>query len=144
MTDEKSLIKQLNYIFYGSIISTIIFFVLVLFKVIPYGEPRVLPLAVSQYSIIVTLLGIPLALKLYANTIKNNAGKFSIALVKNKYKNAFTLRLSIITLLTLGNIILFGISRNTNYMWAVIILLVFFLFCKASEIDLEKISKTEE
>ena len=144
MTDEKSLIKQLNYIFYGSIISTIIFFVLVLFKVIPYGEPRVLPLAVSQYSIIVTLLGIPLALKLYANTIKNIAGKFSIALVKNKYKNAFTLRLSIITLLTLGNIILFGISRNTNYMWAVIILLVFFIFCKPSETDLEKLYQSKE
>ena len=144
MTDEKSLIKQLNYIFYGSVISTIIFFVLVLFKVIPYGEPRVLPLAVSQYSIIVTLLGIPLALKLYANTIKNNAGKFSIALVKNKYKNAFTLRLSIITLLTLGNIILFGISRNTNYMWAVIILLVFFIFCKPSETDLEKLYQSKE
>ena len=144
MTSEASVIKQLNYIFYGSFFSTIIFFILVLFKVIPFGEPHVLPLAVSQYSIIITLAGIPLALNLYAKTIKNNLNKFPIALAKSKYKHAFILRLSIITLLAWGNIILLGINRNTNYMWAVIILLVFFLFCKASEIDLEKISKTEE
>lgn len=140
VTEEKN-IKKLWTIFYGTLIAIAVLFFLILFRVIDFSTSQALPIAVSQYTIIVTLIGIPAALKIYANMVKGNTSDTNLLSLYNK---AFGIRLAIIELLMLANTILFGLSRDKNYMWAVVVLGVILIFCKPSLTELQNLTQKDK
>lgn len=140
VTEEKN-IKKLWTIFYGTLIAIAVLFLLILFRVIDFSTSQALPIAVSQYTIIATLIGIPAALKIYANMVKGNTGGTNLLSLYNK---AFGIRLAIIELLMLANTILFGLSRDKNYMWAVVVLGVILIFCKPSLTELQNLTQKDK
>ena len=138
-------IKQLNIHYYVSIIVLAILFLLVLFKLIGFAEisPSV-GVVVERYVIGITLIAIPVALKLFADNVKKipKGGDKNVAI--RLYKKAFYIRLYIIHSVTLLNIVLFAVSRNNNFMWLAVVLFVVFVFCKPSLSELENITEAEE
>lgn len=137
VTEEKN-IKKLRTVFYGTLIVIVLLFLLILFRVVDVSTSQALPIAVNQYAIIVTLIGIPAALKVYANMVKGNTtSPNAISL----YNRAFAVRLTIIELLIIANTVLFGLSRDKNYMWAVVVLWVILIFCKPSLTELQNLTQ---
>ena len=59
------------------------------------------------------------------------------------YKRAFFLRLYIVTIVALANILLYALSRNTNFMWLTVVLFVVFAFCRPSLGEIENMIKEE-
>ena len=42
-------------------------------------------------------------------------------------------------MVTLFHLCLYGISRNTNFFWFTVVLLIIFLFCRPSPVELESL-----
>jgi hypothetical protein len=102
-------------------------------------------MALQQYSILITLAAIPLALKTFANIIKRRKDKEQLtqeAIIV--YKKAFFLRLYFLDFVILANIILYAVSYNQNYFWLTVILFLTLLFCKPSYRELEELISQEK
>lgn len=126
-------IKHLKQHYWGNIAFLALIFLAVLFKVAPFlSETQPLNITLERYTIVVTIIAIPAALKLFANKIKKVDASASFDTKINKYKSASFLRLYIISGVTLMNIVLFAVSRNTNFLWFVVVLFIVYLFCKPS------------
>ncbi len=136
-------IKGLSIHFWTSIIVLAILFLLVIFKLISFGITFSETVTVEMYAIALTLIAIPVALKLFADNIK----KIPRGTDKNKiiqtYKSAFLLRLYVINAVVLGNIVLFAFSGNNNFMWLTVISLIVYMFCKPSLQDLENLTQED-
>lgn len=137
-------IKELNTHYYLSIIVLAVLFLLVFFKAISFGTPFPVTTTAEMYAIGITLLAIPVALKLFADKIK----KIPEGTEKNEtvryYRSAWLLRMYIVNAITLGNIFLYAISRNNNFMWLAVISFIVYMFCKPSHQDLENIVQEDK
>lgn len=137
-------IKELNTHYYLSIVVLAVLFLLVFFKAISFGTPFPVTTTAEMYAIGITLLAIPVALKLFADKIK----KIPKGTEKNEtvrgYRNAWLLRIYIVNTVTMGNIFLYAISRNNNFMWLAVISFIVYMFCKPSHQDLENIVQEDK
>lgn len=140
-------IKTLQLHYYLNIIIVCLFFILILLKIVSLtNNPQSLSLALNQYSIIFSLLIIPAALKYYSHQIKK-ALPTNIEEALRVYKSAFYMRLYPISLVISGNILLYALSNNTNYIWIALAIILFMFFCKPSEVELGNLiekSKADE
>lgn len=137
-------IRELNIHFWASIIVLGVFFLLVIFNVISVGNLFAVTVTGEMYAIGITLIVIPLALKLFADSIKKIPAGTEKKRATNLYKNAWLLRLYMVNVVTLGNIVLYAVSRNTNFMWLAVVLFVVYIFCRPSLDELEGMAEEEE
>lgn len=140
-------IKELRLHYYINIIIVCLLFILILFKILRLtSEPQPLSLALNQYSIIITLIIIPAALKYFSYQIKKTAPT-NIEQAIKIYKKAFYMRLYPISLVVIGNIALYALSNNTNYIWIALAVILFMFFCKPTMVELDNLIekyKTDE
>lgn len=137
------IIKELNAHYYGSIIVLAVLFLLTLFRLISFKTTIPATTTAEMYAIAITLITIPLALKLFAEKVKKTTKETDRSKAIQLYKNAYFLRLYMINIVTLGNIVLYAISRNQNFMWLTVVLFVVFAFCKTSQSELESVTREE-
>lgn len=103
--------------------------------------PLLLQLSVEIYVIVITLLTIPLALKYFAAILRKTPAEILPDIALGIYRKAYLRRLYALTVVALGNITLFALSGNRNFMWLSVVLLLTYLFCKPSQQELSAMSK---
>ncbi|MGI6046513.1 MAG: hypothetical protein ACOYEG_00665 [Petrimonas sp.] len=140
----KQVIKKLNFHFWGSIIALAILFLLVVFKLISFKTATSVTTTAEMYAIALTLIAIPFALKLFAYKIKKIPKGTDKSIAVKLYKNAYFLRLYIINVVVLGNIVLFALSGNKNFMWLSVISFIVYMFCKPSQQELDNIIQEDK
>ena len=91
--------------------------------------------------IVITLLTIPLALKYFAAILRKTPAEILPDIALGIYRKAYLRRLYALTVVALGNITLFALSGNRNFMWLSVVLLLTYLFCKPSQQELSAMSK---
>ena len=141
----ESRVTVLSRHYYGSIISLMLVFLLVLFRVIPlFGESELISITLERYSLMISLIAIPLSLRLFAWMLKKVSRPVATEMAMRVYTKASHLRLYTISAVTLLNILLFGMSRNTNFLWMTAVLFVIFLYCKPSFVELSSLTTLPE
>lgn len=130
-TTEEKTIRLLRTHYFIHIAALALFFLLVLFRVLPvFSDEEAVSVVLERYAIMISIIAVPLALKLFAVKIKKIPAGIDLPTAAKKYKNAFFLRLYIVSTVTLLNILLFAFSRNTNFLWMTVVLFIVFVFCK--------------
>ena len=137
---EEKTIRLLRRHYFINFIVLGILFLLTLFPVARIAEtPTSPPVIIDQCSILLTIIGIPVALKSFSNKINKkprpNDAKIGIKI----YKKAFLQRLYLLSFVILWNILASVISHNRNYIWLIIILFITLLFCKPSFPELKNL-----
>ena len=139
--DERVLLK-LNQHLYGNMILLALLFLLVLLRIIPIPENFLtVGITMERYAIMITIIAIPAALKLFADRLKKISRPIGTVEAGIKYKKLFYLRLYTLSAVTLMNFALLGFSRNCNFMWFTIVLFILFLFCRPSWVELTNLSE---
>lgn len=141
------IVKQLNRIFAIMLGATILLLLAVMFGIISFIEPDASTIETAElYAIALTLVAIPLSLKLHSNQIKKLQTNHALTIVQKVegYTKAFVRRISILEIVALVNIILYSIMHSDNFMWLAVITLIAFVFCRASEDELLSILKSEK
>ena len=99
----------------------------------------------ERYAIGLTLIAIPLSLKLFADRIKKmKSGDDGMELKISRFKNAFYLRISILSVVGFVNILLYSIMQNSNFMWLAAITFIAFAFCRTSAGELAGVIAEKE
>ena len=147
----ESVIKLLKMHNWENIVGLAILFQLILLKAFPlFSGEQPVRVILERYTILATILVIPLALKLFSMMIKKEP---PVSLAEDAiraenairtYKKAYYIRLYMISGVTLMNILLFSFSRNMNFLWLTVVLFLLFMFCKPSYPELMKLTKIEE
>lgn len=131
--------------YFGNIILLAVVFLLVVFSIIPlFIDREIVNVTAERYAIMITIIAIPVSLKFFASRLKKIGRPQEITAASKKYKSAFFLRLYAISVVTLINILLFGISRNMNFFWFTVVLFIVFLFCKPSYNELESLTEVAD
>jgi hypothetical protein len=88
----------------------------------------------ERYAILITLIGIPLALKLFHNRTKglDNAGYIV------KYQKQYTLRMAILEAVFLFNLISLHITGAKNFIFMIIITIFALVLCAPQKVNLEQ------
>ncbi|HAR38894.1 MAG: hypothetical protein A2W86_02035 [Bacteroidetes bacterium GWD2_45_23] len=141
-TADERIILNLSRHLYGNMISLALLFLLVLLRIIPISENFLsVGVTMERYAIMITIIAIPLSLKLFADRLKKIPRPLKAIEATTKYKKLFYLRLYTLSAVTLMNIALLGLSRNSNFMWFTIVLFIIFLFCRPSLVELTGLSE---
>lgn len=143
---ENKIVKQLNRHYFVSLTLLILFFVLLFFKIIQLVDtPMEMAVSVETYTIMITLVTIPLVLKMFANRLKKiKSSELEQAQKISQYKTIYFMRLYAIVTVTAGNIVLYGLSRNHNFFWLMVVLLIVFVFCRSSEAEVLSVIEKQE
>jgi len=124
-------LRLLKRHYYGNIIFLAVLFLAALLRMLTISEAAVLvSVTVERYALMITLIAIPAALKLFADRLKKIPGPSETEAALLSYKKISYRRLYTISGVTLMNILLFTFSRNPNFMWLTVVL--FIIFCFAS------------
>ncbi len=146
MKDRNTMDKTIALLkrhYYANIILMAAAFLLILFRIIPlFTDGQSVGVTMERYAIMITIIAIPVSLKLFAYRLKKITRPLEIPTAVEVYKKASFLRLYTISAVTLMHIILFGISRNMNFFWFTVVLFIVFLFCKPSYEELENLTET--
>jgi hypothetical protein len=145
-TIEDKTVSMLRIHYLVSFIVLGSFFLLIFFKGIKFVEaPQEFGLAVNQYSILITLIAIPAALKIYVNILRKKTDAVLPTSVNAilQYKKAFYIRLYVLNVVILGNVLLYAFSYDRNYAWLTVVLFIALLFCKPSYSDLIDLTGNE-
>ena len=138
-------IRLLKKHYYGNIIFLGGLFLVVLLRILPFFEAAVpIGVTVERYALMITIITIPAALKLFADRLKKIPRPSETEAALQKYKKMSYLRLYAISGVTLMNIVLFGFSRNPNFMWFTVVLFIIFLFCRPSHIEVMSLTGMPE
>ncbi len=124
--------KRLFYITFGI---QVVFFVSIAFKWMNIApSPYTIPDTIQRYALLITLIGIPGALKLYQMMMKNNKHPEDEMHTISLYKKAFIARFGILFFIASLNIGLYALSPdNKNFMPLVLITFVAYFFSYPSE-----------
>jgi cobalamin synthase len=131
-------IRLLKKHYYGNIAALAVVFVLVM---ILAREREAVSVALERYALMVSIIAIPASLKFFAHRLKRLPRPLETAAAAEKYGRAWFLRLYALSGVTLGNIVLFGVSRNMNFFWFTVVLFVVFMFCKPSHEELKGLAE---
>jgi hypothetical protein len=135
-------ISSLRLQYWLSIAVLASFFLLIIFDLIPFPfEKNDIGITLERYAIVITIIAIPAALKLFAEMLKKAPSSPDTELVVKTYKKASSIRLLIINVATLMNISLYAISGNMNFFWFTIVLFIIYVFCKPSYPELANLAE---
>ena len=141
-TAANKVITLLKRHYYATFLLLAGLFLLVLLRLIPFPEGLLSgSVVLERYAIMITIIVIPMALKLFADSLKKIQRPLDPSEADRKYKKLYYLRLYSIAGVTLMNILLYGFSRNSNFMWLTVVLFIIFLFCKPSVVELTGLSE---
>ncbi len=146
-SDEKmnTAIAWLKRHYYGHLIFLTLLFLLILFRFLPLlPETPWVSVTLERYAIILSIIAIPLSLKHFADRLKRLPRPMDTNVAVKKYEDATYLRLYTISAVTFMHILLFGFSRNTNFLWFTVVLLIVFLYCKPSYPELAGLTETPQ
>ena len=142
---EEKTIRLLRRHYFINFIVLGILFLLTLFHVIRIVEtPSSLAVIIDQCSILLTIIGIPLALKSFSNKINKKPRTDNVKKGIKIYKKAFFQRLYLLSFVILWNILASTISDSKNYIWLIIILFIILLFCKPSFPELKDLIEIKD
>lgn len=138
-------IRDLRYRYWLSIILLAAFFLLIIFDLIPHSfKGKNISVTLERYAIVISIIAIPAALKLFAGMLKKIPPVSDIGLVVKKYKRATYTRLCIINGVTLMNILLYAVSGNMNFFWFTVVLFIIYIYCKPSYPELAALVDKEK
>ena len=121
---SESMISSLKYLFYIAFGIQVIIFISITFKWIDLSrEAIVVPVAIERYALLLTLVSIPAALKLFFYIMKRNK-----ELQDENATNTVYVRAFIVRLVASVNVILFAFSFNQNFMLCTLITFTAYLF----------------
>lgn len=140
----EKIIKDLNYHYYISFGVLAFLFILALSGLISFVAGTNVGVIAERYSIGLTLIAIPVALKLFADILRKHPSNSEQVAVEKVYKKASLSRLYILNVMTFINIILYAISHNMNFVWLTVVLFIVYIFCKPSHVELESLMIKEE
>ena len=138
-------IRYLKLHYWLSLIILVAYFMLDLFNIVPsFSVAQGVGVIFERYSIVITIIAIPAALKLFSEILKKVTPTSSVDIAMKEYKKAFFIHLYIINAMTLMNILLYSISQNMNFFWLTVVLFIVYIFCKPSYPELEGLMKKKE
>ena len=125
----ESMIQSLKYLFYIAFGIQIIVFVSIAFKWIDLSsEAVIVPVTIERYALLLTLVSIPVALKLFFFIMNKNKNPEDESTTNNIYVKAFITRFGILFLVASVNILLFAFSLNQNFMLCTLVTFTAYLF----------------
>ncbi len=142
---SNSVIPSLKRLFYIAIGIQIALFVSFAFKwinILP--SQTAIPIALERYTVLITLIGIPGALKLFSVMMKKNNNTEDENISTDIYKKAFLARFGLLFLVASLNIILYAVTLNQNFMLLALITFVAYIFSYPSKSYLNVIEEDEE
>lgn len=142
-TIEHKAIKQLRIHYDIHVTVLVALFLLVLLRVVDFQNAFTVGIVAERYALMITIIAIPAALRIFTDRLKKIPKNLSGEEAVNRYKNIYYLRLYMIGIVTLGNILLFAMSRNSNFMWLTIVLFVVYFFCRPSYPELVSLTETK-
>lgn len=126
---SQSVLRSLKTLFFTAVGIQIALFISVAYKLISimpeYGD---VPVALERYALLITLLSIPGALKLFSVMMKNNKHPENIDYTTTLYIKAFVARFGILFIISSFNIVLFAISYKQNFMLCTLLTFTAYLF----------------
>ncbi len=142
-------IRHLFHHYIASISLLGLLLLLILLHLFPFWQnSRPVGITLERYLILFTLIVIPSTLKWFATRLKKSPRPMTWTEASRRYRQLYFVRLYILTVATLTHLILFGLSRNLNFFWLSLVLIILFLYCRPSipEIEslLEKAEKKED
>ena len=141
-TAANKVITLLKRHYYATFLLLAGLFLLLLLRLIPFPEGLLSGgVVLERYAIMITIIVIPVALKLFADRLKKIQRPLDESEAGKTYKKLFSLRLYSIAGVTLMNILLYGFSLNSNFVWLTVVLFIIFLFCKPSVVELTGLSE---
>jgi len=130
-------IRLLKRHYWGNILLLLTLFLLVTLGIFPLlDRSKIVNLTVEMYDIVIVIITIPLSLKYFSDKVKKAARPMEVEDAIRVYKRASFWRLYTLSTITLGQILLNGLSGNMNFFWLTVVLLIAFLFCKPSYVEL--------
>lgn len=137
--------RHLKKHYRGNILFLALFFLLVLFRLLPFfGMEQPVSVTLERYAIMIPIIAIPLSLKYFANRLKGVTRPAEATTAIKVYKSASYLRLYTLSTVTLAFIVLYGYSGNMNFFWLTVVLFVVFLYCNPSYQELDNMTKEPE
>lgn len=145
-------VKRLNGVHQVVIITLVVLMLAAMFGLFKlFASDADAGVVAERYAIGLTLIAIPLSLRLYANKInkinkikKTKWGCDGMGLKMSRFKNAFYLRISILSVVGFVNILLYSIMQNSNFMWLAAITFIAFAFCRTSAGELAGVIAEKE
>lgn len=136
---QPTLITSLKRLFFIVFAIQIVFFISFAFKWINLIRYAIeISDTLERYVILITLISIPGALKLFSMIVKKNNQSEDKQLMTSTYKKAFVTRFSILFLVATINIVLFGLTFKQNFMLCTLVTFTAYLFCYPSSSYLTK------
>ena len=140
----RSVIQRLKYLFYFALGIQVILLINVAFKWINLtAETANVSLTVERYALLITLISIPGALKLFSIIMKGNKHRESEKETTMLYIKAFTVRFTILILVATMNIILFALTFNQNFLLLTLATFTAYIFSYPSDNNLKVGEKDE-
>ncbi|MDR1743508.1 MAG: hypothetical protein LBR48_06775 [Dysgonamonadaceae bacterium] len=143
---EEKTLRQLNIYYFASVTALATLFVLSILNIVRFSKtPQPVNLTVEMYAVVITIVMIPVALKMFAERLKKIRQKgLNPSEAIKQYKTAYFVRFYAFMLLAIGNILLYMWSWNMNFFWLTVVLLVVFLFCKSSEKEIFSMTEKDD
>jgi hypothetical protein len=136
--EQSSTYRRLRLIYIGSIaVSTLLFIAVFLMN---EGRQPIESILLERYAILITLIGIPLALKLFHNKTKV-LNTSEIVDYLRKYYKQYVLRLIILELIFLFNLISLHRTGEKNFIFMIIITIFALVLCAPQKANLEEESE---
>lgn len=131
--NQQRVINNLRIMYFIAIGIQVILFVAIAFRFLDfYPESTTISVVVERYALLVTLAGIPGALKLFSIIMEKKDKPNSTTNIQS-YIKAFMIRFGILFLIASANIVLYGLSLNQNYMLCTLIVFTAYLFTLPSD-----------
>ena len=125
----KSVIHRLKYLFYIVIVLQVIILVSFAFRWISLmPDVSNISVVLERYALLITLISIPGALKLFSIIMKGNKHPESEVQTTMLYIKAFTARFGILFLVASINILLFALSFNRNFLLCTLVIFTAYIF----------------
>ena len=137
---QKKTISKLKLFFVSAVAISVILFMLTVAYTQKY-EVSISNIILERYAIIVTLIGIPVALKLFHNNIKKINNK-DLPIYLKKYTQQYILRLSILLSICFFNIAALFFTGSKNFYFMVIVSIFAMFLCIPQKSNIED-SETE-
>ena len=135
-------LKRLFYIAFGVQAILFVSFAFKWITIVP--EAATIPYGVETWSLLITLVGIPGALKLFSVIMNKNKHPKDSDSTTTQYKKAFIARFGILFLVASLNIILYALSFNQNFMLLTLITYIAYIFSYPTESDIEVVAEDTE
>lgn len=144
---SNSTISSLKYLFHIAIGIQIVLFVSIAFKWINLmPDSANISLTLERYVLLLTLVSIPGALKLFSIIMKKNKHLENKDMTNTIYIKAFIVRFGILFLVASINILLFAFSYNQNFLLCTLVTFTAYIFTYPSMnyLNVDDMSEGEE